>query len=299
VDHEQKQTLVTEALAASLVAEQFPQWSHLPVSLVEPGGHDNRTFRLGDELTIRLPVDDGYNAGELKEHAWLPRLAPRLPLPIPDVVAAGRPSALFARPWSVRRWIDGETAAAGRIGGPVRFAQDLAGFLRALRAIDATGGPAAGTQSFFRGADPVVYDPQTRETIAELRDELDTGRVTAVWDRALATSWTAPPVWFHGDVAAGNLIVAGGRLTAVIDFGTSGIGDPACDLAIAWTLLRDGAREAFRAAADLDDDTWDRGRGWALWKALITIAEFRVQRPAVAEEAREVLREILAGERVE
>lgn len=293
MDHDERAALLTPELAHALIVEQFPQWAELPVALVVPGGHDNRTFRLGDELTVRLPTDDGYVAGELKEHEWLPRLAPQLPLPIPDVVAVGSPGPLFPRPWSVRRWIDGETADPTRIDDLTGFARDLAGFLLALRAADATGGPAAGRQSFYRGADPGAYDAQTRETIAELRDEIDEGIVTEIWDRALASTWDRPPVWFHGDVASGNLLVADGRLAAVIDFGTSGVGDPACDVVIAWTMLSGAARDVFRDEMGLDDDTWARGRGWGLWKALLTIAEHRVRRPELADEARAVLRELV------
>ena len=280
---------LTEELAAALVAEQFPQWADLPVRLVEPGGHDNRTFRLGDELTVRLPTDEGYIPGELKEHVWLERLAPVVPLPIPEVRGAGAPSAQFARPWSIRRWIPGETAALERIDDPVSFACDLAAFLVALRAADTTGAPAAGAQSFLRGTHPRAYDDDVRRSIAHLADELDVPRIEAAWDRALDSTWTAEPVWFHGDVAPGNLIVDGGRLAAVIDFGTSGVGDPACDAVIAWTLLPDPAMDAYRHAIGLDDDTWERGRGWALWKALITIAEHRDANPSIADEARGVL----------
>lgn len=288
---------LTEALAAALVRDQFPEFAHLPVELVVPGGHDNRTFRLGAEYTVRLPTDEGYVAGELKEHEWLARLASHLPLPIPEVVRAGAPSPRlgFERPWSIRRWLPGWTASPDRLGDPVRFARDLAGFLVALRAADAVGGPAAGEQSFFRGCHPSSYDDETRETVARLADELDARAVIGAWERWLDSEWDSAPVWFHGDVAAGNLLVRDGRLAAVIDFGTSGVGDPACDTVIAWTLLDGSARRAFRDALGLDDATWDRGRAWALWKALITVAEHRDTTPAIAAEARGVMRAALAG----
>lgn len=288
---------LTEELATALIAEQFPAWADLPVRLVVPGGHDNRTFRLGTGLTIRLPTGDGYVPGELKEHEWLPRLAPLLPLPVPEVVGVGVPSARFARPWSVRRWIPGETATHARIADGIRFALELAGFLTALRSAPATDAPLAGAQSAYRGAPPRVYDDEVRATIPLIRDELDVPRVMAVWERALESEWPHDPVWFHGDVSAGNLIVSGGRLHAVIDFGTSGVGDPACDTVIAWTMLRDDAGRAFRDALGLDADTWDRGRGWALWKALITVAEHREASPDRAEDARRALRRILDSDR--
>jgi len=295
MDHEQAAALLTEELAASLVAEQFPPWAHLPVSLVVPGGHDNRTFRLGEELSIRLPTDDGYVPGELKEHAWLGRLAPQLPLPIPEVVGVGRPSERFPRPWSVRRWIPGETTTWDRLDDPVRFARDLAAFLRALRAADAAGGPAAGAQSFFCGADPAAYDAETRASIEQLRDELDVASVTEVWDRALASRWGGPPVWFHGDVAHGNLLLREGRLAAVIDFGTSGVGDPACDLMIAFTLLSAETRATFRAALGVDEATWTRGRGWALATGLNAYVTYAAVNPRVAAQTTRQITEALAG----
>lgn len=285
---------LTDDLAARLVAEQFPHWAHFPVTLVQPGGHDNRTFRLGDELTVRLPTDEGYIPGELKEHDWLERLAPVVPLPIPEVRGKGAPTTEFARPWSIRRWIPGETARLDRIHDPVAFARELAAFLVALRGADTAGAPTAGPQSFLRGTHPSGYDDDVRRSLAQLADELDVARVEAAWDRALDSEWTGEPVWFHGDVAAGNLLVDGGRLAAVIDFGTSGVGDPACDAVIAWTLLPPDAREVYRQELDVDDDTWERGRGWAIWKALITIAEHRAAAPAVADEARGVLARALS-----
>lgn len=287
---------LTEQVAARLVAEQFPQWSHLPVELVRPGGHDNRTFRLGETMTVRLPTDEGYVPGELKEHEWLGRLAPVLPLPIPEVIGRGRPDASFRRPWSIRRWIPGETASPDRIADFDAFARDLAAFVVALQGAETDGAPAAGPQSFFRGAHPSAYDDDVRRSLEVLQDDLDVALVEATWDRALDSEWTRDPVWFHGDIAAGNLLVADGRLAAVIDFGTSGVGDPACDAVVAWTLLPADVRSVYREAAGFDDDTWERGRGWALWKALILLAEHRESNPALADDVRMVVGHVLARE---
>jgi aminoglycoside phosphotransferase (APT) family kinase protein len=264
---------IDEALAARLVAAQFPQWADLPVTPVELSGWDNRTFRLGDGMSVRLPTAAGYVPAVAKEHEWLPRLAPRLPLAVPEPLALGEPGLGYPWPWSVRRWIAGRPAAPGRIGDPVAFARDLAAFLRALGRVDPTGGPLAGAHSFHRGGDLRVYDAETRSTLDALSGQVDADRALEVWESALAAPPAERAVWFHGDVAAGNLLVDGsGRLTAVIDFGTSGVGDPACDLVVAWTLLEGPARAAFRDAMAADEATWARGRGWALWKALITVA---------------------------
>ena len=286
---------IDAALAAHLVAEQFPQWADLPVRPVAFSGWDNRTFRLGDTMTVRLPSAEIYAAGVEKELTWLPRLAPALPCPIPVPVAAGRPSRTFPWRWSIRRWIDGEPAATATIADPVLLAEDVAGFLRALQRVDPTGGPGVGPDNFHRGGNLAVFDDETRRAIAFLQPTVDPGAAIDAWETALAARWTGPPVWFHGDVAPANLLLNDGRLGAVIDFGQCGVGDPACDLTIAWTLLRGPARDAFRAAVAADDATWLRGRGWALWKALSTLMVGDAG-AYFMQQSREVLREVL-GER--
>ncbi len=263
---------VDEATVAALLADQFPQWADLPITRVKPGGWDNRTFRLGADLLVRMPAADHYIAQVEKEQAWLPRLAPQLPLPIPAPAGVGAPGHGYPFPWSICAWIDGETVAAAAGLDHGVLARDLADFLLALHAIDAADGPAAGPHNFHRGGDLAVYDGQTRAAAQTLGDQIDGAAALALWDAALATRWARPPVWIHGDVAPGNLLVRDGRLAAVIDFGTCGVGDPACDLAFAWTVLDDAARDAFRQRLDLDDDTWLRGQAWALWKALIVVA---------------------------
>jgi aminoglycoside phosphotransferase (APT) family kinase protein len=256
-----------------LVAAQFPQWTDLPVAPVELDGWDNTTFRLGDELSIRLPSADAYVPQVEKEHRWLPLLAPQLPLPIPDPVAKGGPSEVFPRPWSVYRWLDGDHATVERVTDLERFAADLADFLAALYRIDPAGGPAAGRHNFFRGGPLATYDNDTREAISALVNEIDTDAAATLWEDALAAAWQGRPVWVHGDVAASNLLVVDGRLAAVLDFGSAGVGDPACDLVISWTLFTDESRAAFRNRLRPDDATWTRGRGWALWKALLTLVK--------------------------
>ncbi len=267
-----KRTPIDADLARRLVAAQFPQWAHLPVSPVILGGKNNTTFHLGEEMSVRLPSARHYVAQVEKEQAWLPRLAPHLPLPIPEPVGLGQPGEGYPWPWSIYRWIEGETAALDRISDLPGFARDLAGFLTALQAIDVTDGPVAGQHNFFRGGALATYDAQTRQAIIDLGAGIDGAAALAIWEQALAAQWMGPPVWLHGDVAAGNLLVRDGHLSAVIDFGILGVGDPAGDLAIAWTLLHGEARQAFRAALPLDAGTWDRGRGWTIWKALILAA---------------------------
>ena len=282
------------SLVRRLVAAQFPRWGDLPITPAVPQGWDNRTFHLGEDMAVRLPSGPWYALQVEKEQRWLPKLAPLLPLPIPVPLAMGVPADGYPWHWSVYRWIEGETASSGRIADLRQFATELAGFLVALQRIDATGGPPPGRHNFFRGGPLTVYDAETRQAIAALEGKIDADAVSAVWEAALKATWHGSPVWFHGDVAPGNLLVKGGRLSAVIDFGTSGVGDPSCDLAIAWTLFEGESREAFRAALRLDDATWARGRGWTLWKALITLAAHIDTNPLEAGRTRRVIDEVLA-----
>ncbi|SCK19990.1 Predicted kinase, aminoglycoside phosphotransferase (APT) family [Streptomyces sp. WMMB 714] len=263
---------IDAGLVRRLVAEQFPQWARLPVRAVQFDGHDNRTFHLGDSLAVRLPSAVGYAAQVEKEQRWLPVLAPQLPLPVPVPVAQGRPGAGYPFNWSVMRWLEGDTAANGHIEDLTGFATDLARFLSSLQRADTADGPLAGEHSAFRGASLRTYDEETRRALAALRDRIPVETATAVWEEALEATWLGRPVWFHGDVAVGNLLVRDGRLSAVLDFGCSGVGDPSCDTTIAWTLLHGESRRAFRDVLGVDGATWARGRGWTLWKALITLA---------------------------
>lgn len=290
------QPVIDVALVRRLIAEQFPKWAHLPLRRVEVSGWDNRTFRLGDELSVRLPSAAHYAPQVDTEHRWLPVLAPRLPLPIPTLVARGAPTASYPYPWSVRRWLSGEPASVAHIDDLSTFAVDLAGFLAALARVDPTGGPRPGPRNFWRGGPLATYAAETLQALDELGQRVPRAPALAAWEQASATTWPYAPVWFHGDVAAGNLLVREGRLAAVIDFGQTGVGDPACDLAIAWTTFPSRAsRHAFRAALGVDDRTWARGRGWALWKALIILrGAVREGNAAAASTARRVVDHVLS-----
>jgi aminoglycoside phosphotransferase (APT) family kinase protein len=275
---------ITETVVSRLIESQFPDWAGLPVTAVDLDGSDNTTFRLGSRLSVRLPSDDRYVPQIDKEHNWLPRLAPHLPVPIPQPVAKGQPTVDFPRPWSIYRWLEGETATVDRIEDLTLFASQLADFLAALYDCDATGGPPPGAHSFYRGGSLWTWDGQTRQALDSLTARIDTKAAAAVWDVALAVEIRPPAVWVHGDVTGSNLLVADGQLAAVIDFGCCAVGDPACDTTIAWTLFRGESREAFVSRLPVGPDVWQRGRGWALWKALITLAR-DVESPGYALEA--------------
>ncbi|RSO33032.1 phosphotransferase [Streptomyces sp. WAC 06725] len=284
---------VDDVLVRRLVAGQFPRWAELPVRRFPSGGTVNAMFRLGDDMAVRLPLTRGGAADVSLEQEWLPRLAPRLPVAVPEALAAGEPAEGYPWPWSVYRWLAGENPVAGALDEPVLLAEDLAGFVAAMRDVALPGAPAA-----YRGGPLTALDAPTRAAIEELRgipeEGVDCDAVTAVWEDAVrAPAWDGPPVWLHADLMPGNLLVDGGRLTAVIDFGCTGAGDPACDLFPAWNLLPAGAREVFREALGVDDATWARGRARTLSQALIALPYYRETNPAMAGNARHVIRAVL------
>ena len=289
---------INSSLVAQLVAAQFPQWAELPVEPVELGGWDNRTFRLGSEMSVRLPSAERYAQKVEREQSWLPVLAPSLPFPIPVPLAMGIPGNGYPWNWSVYRWLEGENATLESVDDLSQFATSLGQFLVALQKIEPLDGTAPGAHNFFRGGPLTTYDAETRDAILALQGKIETNAVTAVWETALDASWHGTPVWLHGDVAPSNILVNDRQLSAVIDFGGSGFGDPACDLTIAWTFFFGASRAAFRSAISLDDATWARARGWAMWKALIILAEHIDSNPTKAESARRTIQEVLADHAV-
>ncbi|MFI9206003.1 aminoglycoside phosphotransferase family protein [Streptomyces sp. NPDC053048] len=278
------------SLVRRLVASRFPRWAGLPLVEVPSAGTSNAMYRLGEDMVVRLPRVAGAADDVSKEHQWLPRLAPALPVAVPVPLGSGTPAEGYPWPWSVYRWLDGEVPAAGRVTDPGSLARDLGGFVAALHRIDTAGGPRS-----YRSEPLAARDAAARRAIGELRTVVDAGAATAVWDAALrAPSWPGPAVWIHADLQPGNLLLAGGRLGAVIDFGCLGLGDPAVDLIAAWYVLPAGARDTFRAATGADDATWTRGRGWALSIALAELDYYRETNPVMAGIARHVIHEVTA-----
>lgn len=283
-----------EALVRRLLAAQFPEWASLPIERVRSAGTDNALYRLGDELVVRLPRIDWAVGAVDKECRWLPKLAPHLPLPVPAPLAMGEPGEGYPWHWSVCPWLEGENATLDRITDPCRFATDLARFIVALQRIDATDGPHSGEHNVSRGVPLAARDASTRAAIAQLEGLVDTQAATARWEAARAAPvWDGPPTWIHADLQSGNLLVVDGRLSAVIDFGCMGAGDPACDMIVAWTLFTADARAAYRAALPVDDATWARGRGWALSFGVGALSYYKDTNPTLAGIARHAITEVL------
>lgn len=290
----EREPVIDATLVRRLIDSQFPIWSDLPISPVRANGWNNRTFHLGDHLLVRLPRAERYAPQVEKELRWLPLLATRLPLPISTPVAMGAPGEDYPWTWSVYRWIDGDAADTAACVDGDSVGAELGSFLIALQQIDVRNGPPPGDHNFFRGGPLSTYDHQTRQAIALLDRPHDAARARAIWESALSSEWAGAPVWLHGDVSPGNLVLRQGRLAAVIDFGNLAVGDPACDVAISWTFFDHSGRRAFRGALGADAGVWRRGRGWALWKALIVATGIVEASAPAAKQAEQVLQIILA-----
>ncbi|MFI5863794.1 aminoglycoside phosphotransferase family protein [Streptomyces sp. NPDC051546] len=285
--------VIDGTLVRRLVDAQFPQWAGLPLRLLDPAGSDHVIYRLGRELSVRLPRGPGVAGQAAKEAEWLPRLAPHLPLAVPVPVALGRPGFGYPWPWSVSRWLDGEVATAAALADSSEAALDLAGFLTALQRF---APPDRASRAEAVQDDLAGRDRATRAAIAEVSGVFDAPAMTALWEAALgAPGWDRPPVWFHGDFHTGNLLTADGRLSAVIDFGGLGVGDPACDLTIAFTLMSAPSRAVFRGALGVDEPTWLRGRGWALATGLNAYTYHAATDPRVAAQTTRQITAALVG----
>jgi aminoglycoside phosphotransferase (APT) family kinase protein len=279
-----------------LIGRQFPHWADLPLTKVRSAGTDHAVYRLGDDMVVRLPRLPTAAKMVENEQRWLPRLAPLLPLAIPVPLDKGVPDEGFPYPWSVYRWLPGKDLADQPDVDLHEVAVRLGRFVAALQRIDSSGGPLS------RRAKPVSTrdDGFVRSTIRQLATDgaLDADVATAVWDEALAApAWHGPPVWIHGDLFPGNLLARQGRLTAVIDFGLLGLGDPACDMLPAWTSLTAETRAVFRAESGVDDATWARGRGWALSAGLGAVLVYRHTNPVLAAAGRHAIDESIADYR--
>ncbi|WP_336207043.1 aminoglycoside phosphotransferase family protein [Nonomuraea sp. LPB2021202275-12-8] len=287
---------INAALVRRLVDTQFPQWADSPLELVDPAGSDHVIYRLGEGLSVRLPRHAGAIGQAEKESEWLPRLAPQLPLAIPVPVAVGEPDFGYPWRWAVSRWLAGEVATVEALADSSGAAVELAEFLTALQRFAPGDMPAAEARDELTARPLADRDRATRAAIADVDGAFDAAAMTALWDAALsAPGWDRPPVWFHGDFHTGNLLTVDGHLSAVIDFGGFGIGDPACDLTIAFTLMSEASRAAFRAALGVDDATWTRGRGWALATGLNAYTSYAAVNPKVAAQTTRQITEALIG----
>lgn len=284
---------VAQELAQSLIDSQFPVWSHLPLRKIGSAGTDNSIYRLGKELAVRFPVSVSAAEQIAKEHSWLPKLS-SLTVAIPIVAGAGRPTNQFPLPWSVMNWINGKDAASDNISDWLKMAEDLGQFVRELRGQNTLGAPAAGKHNGYRGTALVNLDQVARNAMNALEDLFDKACLLKIWEQALGVEPLAgSPVWVHGDIHAANIIVRNGSLVGIIDFGLMGVGDPACDLAPGWSFLPTYARDRFREAANVDEATWQRGKGWGLYIGVIALSYYRGHNQTLSGIAEKAIRAVI------
>jgi aminoglycoside phosphotransferase (APT) family kinase protein len=286
---------ITPELAHQLIAEQFPQYAHLPVTSVEQQGHDNRTYRLGSDLLIRMPRAESYALKVPKEQNILPKLAPYLSVNIPVPIEMGKPSLLYPYPFSIYKWLEGRSINLfdPDVATLEQLAFELAHFLKELQSIKGVDGPEPGQHNWWRGDHVSVYDKGAREQIALLDGVINSKKAIELWQQACSTRWSQLPVWIHGDVAIGNILMSEGKLSAIIDFGGMSLGDPACDLVIAWTYFTGKAREIFITEIDLDEETWLRARGWALWKATYQLCQITDKNSPESIVQKKIIQEVI------
>jgi aminoglycoside phosphotransferase (APT) family kinase protein len=270
---------ISEQLVRTLLLEQHPDLADLDIRLLT-NGWDNALFRLGPELLVRLPRRQMAARLVVNEAAWLPALESSLPIPVPAPVRLGGPSDSYPWNWAVVPWFEGEAVGMAAFADPARAATQLGEFLAALHQPAPPDAPA----NPYRGGPLSGRSEVTVERIDALGDEgdlereIDLGAVRSAWHAAAARpAWEGKAMWLHGDLHPLNMIQSAGELAAIIDFGDITSGDPATDLLAAWALFDEPHREIFRSAADssarpIDDDMWERGRGWAIYHGLAILS---------------------------
>jgi aminoglycoside phosphotransferase (APT) family kinase protein len=279
---------VDEPVVRRLLAEQFPQWADLSLQRVPSSGTVNAMFRLGEHYVVRLPFVEWGAEGIEREAVWLPKLAPQLPVAIPVVRGVGVPAVRYPCPWLVLDWLPGDHPDPSDLEEPDLLAADLAAFVLALRAIDVTDAPPG-----HRGDSLALFDRSVRDALHAARELIDERSLLRVWELAVAASeHSGPPLWVHGDLLPANVLLRNGRLSAVLDLGAAGAGDPACDLMAAWSILPVGARDGFRRVLDDDDAAWSRGRGYALVQAAVALPYYRDSNPGMVGNSLRILTEL-------
>lgn len=279
---------ITAALVRQLMTDQFPDRGQSSICEVRSTGTVNAIYRVGDDAYARLPRLAAWEAGLLREAQWLPWLAERLSLPIPEPIGQGRPSACYPLAWALYRWLEGEPYTDEGIADEKQAARDLARFVLELRRLDPSGAPTAGRRPLRQ------LDSQTRAAIEAGRMLIDSDAARAVWDDAVESrAWDGAAVWIHADLLRPNILTSSGRIVAIIDFGSAGVGDPAADVIAAWSVFGPAGREQYRSALNVDDETWRRARGFALHQAVIAIPYYAETNPRFASLAQRTVEQVL------
>jgi len=283
---------ITKQLAKNMLEEQFPQFKDLEITDIKIGGWDNKVFRLGDDKLIKMPIAKKYEIQIDTTFHWLPKLANHLPFKIPQPLGRGKPSPAYPFKWAIYNWIEGDTVFESKNIDGEKFADDLVTFIKDLHKINIDNAPAPSIHNFYRGGDLRIYDTEIIASISALKGKIDYRKAMQIWEKSIASQYHDSPLWIHGDLSLGNILLEEGQIKAIIDFGMIAAGDPACDLAVAYNIFTADVREEFIIKMDMKKDVWDRAKGWALWKSLISFANPKATNVVEATRAKFVLKEL-------
>jgi aminoglycoside phosphotransferase (APT) family kinase protein len=288
------EVLVDDGTVRALLKDQFPHWADKRLRRIADSGTDNAIYRLGDDLGIRLPRIRWAEAQIEKECRLLPKLAANLPtpVPVPVPVAEGRPGRGYPFPWLVFPWLDGTSLDRTAVHNWNVIAEDVAEFVLALQRLPTAGGPPP----IRRGTPMAQFDEAVQWGISRFGDVIDLDGARHVWLSALeAGDWPGDPVWVHGDLLPGNILIDKGRLSGIIDWSCAGVGDPACEAMLAWSLPLD-ARRIYRTTLGFDDATWARARGWVVQQTVFYIPYYAKSLPFAVDQAMRRLSEALLAD---
>jgi aminoglycoside phosphotransferase (APT) family kinase protein len=279
--------------AKSIIAKQFPHWAALPISAFDSSGTDHQLFRLGDHMAARFPITG--DAARSVEDEWIGlRRFSGLPLVTPQLLATGKPELEFPTSWSVVNWINGQDASVATVSDWQPTAYNLGVFVRALRAVEPASGRMCGSTNGFRGSPLSTRAGWVRNCFDSVADLFDHHAMRLTWEEALAAPvWDKEPVWVHGDIHAANIIVSNAQVVGIVDFGLAALGDPACDLALAWSFLPATHRDIFFKAAEADEAMVQRGKGWALYVGAIALSYYRHSNPVLARIGEKAISSVL------
>jgi aminoglycoside phosphotransferase (APT) family kinase protein len=287
------QLAVSLPTVRKLVDRQFPRWRGLSVREVASQGTVNALFRIGDTFLARFPLqpgDVGATRRWLQSEARAAReLLGRTRFPTPEPVALGEPGAGYPLPWSVQTWLPGTVATDDDPGESVAFAHDLAEFIHGVRAFDTRDRAFSGKG---RGGELRSHDAWMASCFERSEHLLDVPPLRRTWAVMRMLPRAGRDVMTHGDLIPGNVLVANGRLSGVIDVGGLGPADPALDLVGAWHLLEASPRQALRDDLNCGDLEWERGKAWAFEQAMGAVWYYAKSNPAMSLMGRRTLQRI-------
>lgn len=277
-------------LVAVLIEQQFPKWKKLPLLKIKHDGTDHAIFRLGDHMCVRLPRIESSAKFLLQEQHILKSLKPHLPCKIPSPIVIGKPCAHFPYSWAIMDWIEGHTAFNHPPKNLEQCADTLANIILSLQKIETADAPYSQRGGILRMRDQYVWS-----SLDALKHRPDHEQLCNLWNELTKTPpWDETPCWIHGDLLPGNILLQGDHIAAIIDFGLAGIGDPACDLLPAWSLLDKPSRSIFRERLKTDKDSWNRGKGWALSQAIIILPYYEHTNPELVSIANRMIDALMA-----